>query len=71
MKYPNGAFRGIVLVPDWPTNTDDYEYSSLWINHIKSKVKLYQLTKEKQYMPKVVGVLSNATLTKEENDFRE
>lgn len=71
MKYPNGAFRGIVLVPDWPTNTDDYEYSSLWINHIKSKVKLYQLTKEKQYMPKIVGVLSNATLIKEENDFRE
>lgn len=71
MKYPNGAFRGIILVPDWPTNTDDYEYSSLWINHIKSKVKLYQLTKEKQYMPKIVGVLSNATLIKEENDFRE
>ena len=70
MKYPNGAFRGIILIPDWPVNTDDYEYASLWINHIKSKVKLYQLTPEKQYMPKIVGVLSNATLLKEETEFR-
>ena len=70
MKYPNGAFRGIILIPDWPVNTDDYEYASLWINHIKSKVKLYQLTPEKQYMPKIVGVLSNATLVKEETEFR-
>ena len=71
MKYPNGAFRGIVLIPEWPVNTDDYEYASLWINHIKSKVILYHLTKEKQYMPKLVGVMSNATLLKEERDFRE
>ena len=71
MKYPNGAFRGIVIIPEWPTNTNDYEYASLWINHIKSKVKLYQLTSEKQYMPKVVGVLANALLVKEENDYRE
>ena len=42
MKYPNGAFRGIVLIPDWPSKTDDYEYASLWVNHIKSKVKLYK-----------------------------
>lgn len=71
MKYPNGAFRGIVLIPEWPVNTNDYEYASLWINHIKSKVKIYQLLSDKHYMPKVVGVLSNATLLREENDYRE
>ena len=70
MKYPNGAFRGIVLIPDWPTKTDDYEYASLWVNHIKSKVKLYRPTKEHQFLPKIYGVLSNATLVKEEKDFR-
>ena len=71
MKYPNGAFRGIVLVPDWPTNTNDFEYASLWINHIKSKVKLYQYIGKNEYVLKNVGVLSSATLVKEESDFRE
>ena len=73
MKYPNGAFRGIVLVPDWPINTDDYEYASLWINHIKSFVKLYQLVSKikNEYVLKNVGVLSSATLVKEENSFRK
>lgn len=33
MKYPNGAFRGIVLIPDWP-EAEDYEYSTLYINHV-------------------------------------
>ena len=71
MKYPNGAFRGIVLIPDWPTNnSEDYEYSSLWINHIKSFVTLYELTPDLQYLPKRVGVLSAATLLKEEKQFR-
>lgn len=70
MKYPNGAFRGIVLIPSWPTNTDDYEYASLWINHIKSRVTLYELTPDAQYLPKQVGVLSAATLVKEEKQFR-
>lgn len=71
MKYPNGAFRGIVLIPDWPSKTDDYEYASLWVNHIKSKVKLYIPTKEHQFLPKIYGVLSNATLVKEEESFRQ
>ena len=71
MKYPNGAFRGIVLIPDWPSKTDDYEYASLWVNHIKSKVKLYMPTKEHQFLPKIYGVLSNATLVKEEENFRQ
>lgn len=71
MKYPNGAFRGIVLIPDWPNKTDDYEYASLWVNHIKSKVKLYMPTKEHQFLPKIYGVLANATLIKEEHQYRD
>lgn len=69
MKYPNGAFKGIVMIPDWPVNGND-EYQALWINHIKSKVKLYILTSDNLYKLKEVNVLSNATLVKEENSLR-
>ena len=41
------------------------------VNHIKSKVKLYIPTKEHQFLPKIYGVLSNATLVKEEESFRQ
>ena len=71
MKYPNGAFRGIVLVPDWPSKNDDFEYASLWINHIKSKVRLFVPTKDHHFVPKMVGVLSNATLVNEEEYYRK
>jgi len=33
VKYPNGAMRGVVLIPDWP-NDSDYDYSVLWVNHV-------------------------------------
>lgn len=33
MKYPNGAFRGIVIVPDYPDDSE-YEFSTLYINHV-------------------------------------
>lgn len=70
MKYPNGAFRGIVMIPDWPVNGDG-EYSSLWVDHIKSNITLYVPFKDRQYMPKNFGVISNVTLVKEEKDFRQ
>ena len=38
-KYPNGAMRGIVLIPDWP-NDSDYNYSVLWVNHIADTVEI-------------------------------
>lgn len=31
-KYFNGAFRGIVLIPDWPSDLDDY--SVLRVAHV-------------------------------------
>ena len=72
MKYPNGAFRGIVVIPEWPVNnSEDYEYSSLWINHVKSYVKLYKATKEGQYIAKNYGVLSNATLMYEQDNLKK
>lgn len=70
MKYPNGAYRGIVLIPDWPEKTDDYEHASLWVNHIKSEVKLYIPVKHHKFIQKTFGVLANATLVKEESNFR-
>lgn len=72
MKYPNGAFRGIVVIPEYPTNDyEQYEFSSLWINHVKSQVKIYRPTKEHQFLPKIYGVLSNATLMSEHECFRD
>lgn len=71
MKYPNGAFRGIVLIPDWPTNTDQYDNASLWVNHVKSQVKLYRPTKEGQFLPRIYGVLSNATIMAEHDNFNK
>lgn len=65
MKYPNGAFRGIVVVPDFPRDSD-YEYSSLWVNHVKDTVNLYEETEDGHYKKKKYGVLSNATLMNED-----
>lgn len=67
MKYPNGAFRGIVLVPDFPRDSD-YEYSSLWVNHVKDMVTLYKEAEDGHYTKKNYGVLSNATLMNEDKD---
>lgn len=39
VKYPNGAFRGIVLIPDWPDD-EDYESSVLLINHVADQVEI-------------------------------
>ena len=38
-KYPNGAMRGIVIIPDWP-NDSEYDYSVLWVNHIADQVEI-------------------------------
>ena len=68
MKYVNGAFKGIVLIPDYP-KTDEYEYQSLWINHIQDTVNLYeeieQEDKQILYKKHEVGVLSTAMLATE------
>ena len=37
VKYPNGAMRGIVLIPDWP---EDAETSVLLLNHIADQVEI-------------------------------
>jgi len=72
MKYPNGAFRGICLIPDWPKlHEDKFEHSSLWINHIKNEVKLYKPTKNGEFLPKIYGVLASASILGEEDNFRK
>lgn len=71
MKYPNGAFRGIAIIPEWPTNNEsEYETSSLYIHHIKNYVTLYKHTLDGNYVPKKYGILSNALLTDEQNIFK-
>lgn len=35
-KYPNGAFRGIVIVPEWPNGAS--AFASLKLNHVSEKV---------------------------------
>lgn len=37
-KYPNGAMRGIVIVPDWP-ETEDADYKVLLVNHVADQVE--------------------------------
>ena len=39
VKYPNGACRGIILIPNWPTD-EEYESSVLWVNHVADKVEI-------------------------------
>jgi hypothetical protein len=43
MKYPNGAYRGILIVPTWPTTTDAYDYASLYVHHVRDLVTLYHM----------------------------
>ena len=69
MKYPNGAFRGIVIIPDWPTNSNNTEYESLWINHISDTVTLYKPVEDGHYVPKTYGVMANAVLTYEKEEL--
>ena len=71
MKYPNGAFRGVVLIPDWPVNySEDFEYSTLWISHIPNSVRLLEPTKEcGKFTTRYVGVIANATLMTEQECF--
>lgn len=78
MKYPNGAFRGIVLIVDPPVNGEvvNTQVESLWIHHIKDFANIYIPAKSESskknsqilYNKKTVGVLANATLISEQNN---
>lgn len=39
IKYPNGAMKGIVIVPQWPDD-EDYDTCVLWLNHVADKVEV-------------------------------
>ena len=41
------------------------------MHHVKSQVKLYRPTREHQFLPKIYGVLANATLMSEHDAFKE
>ena len=40
VKYPNGAMRGIVLIPDWAPLDEYAEQRVLLVNHIADKVEV-------------------------------
>lgn len=40
-KYPNGAARAWLIVPDWPVSVDE-QYVSLKLNHVRDHVYLYE-----------------------------
>ena len=39
VKYPNGAMRGIVLIPNWP-NDEEYDSNVLWVNHVADQLEV-------------------------------
>ena len=64
MKYPNGAFRGIVIVPDYPDDSE-YEFSTLYINHVQTMVNAYIPDHHGCYKKMEMGVMSNAMFKQE------
>lgn len=69
MKYPNGACRGMVIIPEWPTNyAEEFETSNLWINHVKTTIKMWEKGPN-GWQPRNVGVIANATLMSEQDCF--
>lgn len=39
IKYPNGAMKGCVILPEWPTD-EEYEYNVLLVHHVSDKIEL-------------------------------
>lgn len=71
MKYPNGALRGIVLIPEFP-DAEEYEFSSLLVNHIQTTVNVYHKVKrhghhgcETFYVKDKFGVMSSVMFKQE------
>lgn len=84
MKYPNGAVRGILIVPDYPQNepatiqgsnqTMPFTYNALKVHHISDLITYYKPVDnedntEKHYTKNLYGVLTNRTLFS--NDDKE
>lgn len=40
VKYPNGAMRGIVLIPDWPPMDEYTDQRVLLVNHVADKIEI-------------------------------
>lgn len=70
MKYPNGAFKGIVIIPDYPDD-EQYDLSTLYINHIQTTVNVmlpvHEHHGETLYKKETFGVMSNAMFPKEKH----
>ena len=57
-KYPNGALRGIVIVPDWPKNEDTDELSSLRLAHVSDQIVVNELIEVPKNM-RIEGYICN------------
>jgi hypothetical protein len=77
MKYPNGAFKGIVIIPDYPDD-ENYDLSTLYINHIQTLVNINIPVSVKDpegndtilFKPETFGVMSNATFNAEREEYQ-
>ena len=62
VKYPNGAMRGIVLIPDWPPLDEYADQRVLLVNHVADKVEIaVPVNKEKLKIYLGVDQLSGFT----------
>lgn len=62
VKYPNGAMRGIVLIPDWPPLDEYADQRVLLVNHVADKVEIaVPVNKEKLKIYLGVDSLSGFT----------
>ena len=62
VKYPNGAMRGIVLIPDWPPYDEYSDQRVLLVNHVADKIEIaVPVNKEKLKLYLGVDQLSGFT----------
>ena len=85
IKYPNGAYKGIIILSDYPKN-EQFEFDSLYVHHIQDVINVYERTHEHDiiqgeeptidrnliepvYRRKTYGVVSNVDFAKEIEDY--
>ena len=73
-KYPNGAARAWIVVPEWPVSLDE-KYLSLKLNHVKDSVIIFDPTESEEcfglYEKKEVDVYASERNEKERHNLKE
>ena len=58
IKYPNGAYKGIVIIPDYPKD-EKFEYNSLYIHHIQDVITVFEKTHNNDVVCDNLHVIDN------------